>query len=302
MATDDTSGFADAQAAAAAADATIIVVGLDQSQESEGHDRYSIDLPGLQTLFISAVAEASRGPVIVVVMAGGSVDLTVPATSDLVSAILWVGYPGQSGGQAVADIVFGDVNPSGRLPYTMYDSEYVDEVSMFDMNMRPGKASPGRTYRFYTGKPVYEFGFGLSYTTFAFKPSVSHSAVLLATVQKYLDTAAMAGHFLAPQSHSADYTVVTTVNVTVTNTGKVGGAVSVPVFMVPPQVTGAPIKYLFGFDKTWLGPGQSQEFSFPVQAHDFTVTNVKGGREALAGNWFIEIADADTRVPIAVSV
>ena len=86
-------------------------MGIDQSIESEGHDRDTIDLPGHQNDLINAVAAAAHGPVIVVVMAGGSVDLSNPKESSAVNSMLWCGYPGQAGGQALADIIFGAVSP-----------------------------------------------------------------------------------------------------------------------------------------------------------------------------------------------
>ena len=76
------------------------------------------------------------------------------------ASLIWAGYPGQSGGSAIATVVFGQYNPGGRLPITFYPASYVDEVSMFDMSMRPSSTNPGRTYKFYTGQPVFEFGFG----------------------------------------------------------------------------------------------------------------------------------------------
>ena len=79
---------------------------------------------------------------------------------------MWGGYPGQSGGSALADILSGKAAPAGRLPTTQYPSEYVDQVPMTDMTLRPSNKSPGRTYKWYTGNPVYEFGHGLHYTTF----------------------------------------------------------------------------------------------------------------------------------------
>jgi hypothetical protein len=79
-----------------------------------------------------------------------------------------MGYAGQSGGLALATVVFGQYNPGGRLPFTIYPASYVDAVSMFDMQMRPSSTNPGRTYKFYTGQAVFEFGYGLSYTTFSY--------------------------------------------------------------------------------------------------------------------------------------
>ena len=84
------------------------------------------------------------------------------------SAIVWAGYPGQSGGPALFDILTGKAAPAGRLPITQYPAAYVDEVPMTDMTLRPSATNPGRTYKWYTGTPVFEFGFGLHYTTFDF--------------------------------------------------------------------------------------------------------------------------------------
>ncbi len=81
---------------------------------------------------------------------------------------IWAGYPGEFGGTAIASVVFGQYNPAARLPITFYPSSYVDGLSMFDMSMRPSTTNPDRTYKFYTGQPVYEFGYGLSYTTFSY--------------------------------------------------------------------------------------------------------------------------------------
>ena len=149
IADNSTAGFADAVKKARAADVTVLVVGLDGSQEGEGHDRTTIDLPGVQGKLISAVAEASKDPIVLVVMSGGPVDVSAAKANPKVGAILIVGYPGQSGGQAIAETIFGDNNPGGKLTQTWYYANYTSEISMFDMNMRPNTTtgSPGRTYR-----------------------------------------------------------------------------------------------------------------------------------------------------------
>lgn len=152
---EDESLFSEAISAASKADITIMVVGNDQSVESEGHDRTDINLPGKQNDLIKAVAAKAK-KTILVVMTGGPVDLTEAKMNDKVEAILWTGYPGQAGGTAIAQILFGDVNPSGRLPFTMYPAKYT-QVSMFDMSMRPDGPYPGRTYRYYNsylGAPI----------------------------------------------------------------------------------------------------------------------------------------------------
>ena len=102
----------DAAKIAAAADATVLVVGADQSIEAESHDRVDLNLPGQQQLLITKVANASKGPVILVIMSGGGFDISFAKSDDKITSILWVGYPGEAGGAAIADIIFGHYNPS----------------------------------------------------------------------------------------------------------------------------------------------------------------------------------------------
>jgi len=165
----DTSGFQAAIDAAKNSDATVIVIGIDGSQENEGHDRTQITLPGVQSNFIQQVSTAARGPVVMVIMSGSSVDISAFVPSNDVDAIGWAGYGGQSGGTAIAQVLFGDYNPSGRLPFQFVVGDYINQLNMLDMHMRPGSGNAGRTYRFYTGKPIYDFGYGLSYTTFTYQ-------------------------------------------------------------------------------------------------------------------------------------
>lgn len=129
------STIADAAAAASKADATVILIGLDGTIEGEGHDRYTIDLPGNQTDLIDAVSAASAGPVIIVFIGGGAVDLSAYKTSSKVGAILIAGYPGQEGGNAIAETIFGVNNPAGRLTQTWYAREFIQQCSFFDMNV-----------------------------------------------------------------------------------------------------------------------------------------------------------------------
>ena len=101
-------------------------------------------------------------------MSGSSLDLTFIRDSPQYASLIWAGYPGQSGGLAIASVIFGQYNPGGRLPITFYPATYIDQVAMTDMSMRPSSTNPGRTYKFYTGQAVYEFGYGLSYTNFSY--------------------------------------------------------------------------------------------------------------------------------------
>jgi beta-D-xylosidase 4 len=161
---EDKSGFPDAIKAASAADVVVLVVGIDQSVESEGLDRYNITLPGVQNDLAVAVMTASKNPIIVVLVNGGPLDITYLRDSPRVGAIVEAWYGGQSAGTALADVLFGVYNPGGVLPVTFYPANYVNMTPLTDMNMRP---FPGRTYRYLQIDPVWRFGFGLSYTSFA---------------------------------------------------------------------------------------------------------------------------------------
>ena len=131
------------------------------------------------------------------------------------NAIIWGGYPGQSGGTALFDILTGKAAPAGRLPITQYPAAYADQVPMTDMTLRPSATNPGRTYKWYAGTPVFEFGFGLHYTTFSFAwagspraPAASYSIAQLVAKGK------RSASFL-------DLAPLDTFAVRVTNTGKV---------------------------------------------------------------------------------
>lgn len=110
----DDQQFGAAVAAARQADATVLVMGLDQSIEAEFRDRVDILLPGRQQELVSKVAVASRGPTVLVLMSGGPIDVSFAKNDPRIAAIIWVGYPGQAGGTAIADVLFGRTNP-GRL-------------------------------------------------------------------------------------------------------------------------------------------------------------------------------------------
>lgn len=105
----------DAKKIAASADATVLIVGADQSIEAESRDRLDLNLPGQQSLLITEVAKASKGPVILVIMSGGGFDISFAKSDDKVTSILWVGYPGEAGGAAIADVIFGFYNPSKQI-------------------------------------------------------------------------------------------------------------------------------------------------------------------------------------------
>ncbi|PIN24744.1 Xylan 1,4-beta-xylosidase [Handroanthus impetiginosus] len=162
---------------ARSADYVVLVMGLNQDRESEELDREDLVLPGKQESLIMSVAKAAKRPVVLVLLCGGSVDVSFAKNEDKIGGILWAGYPGEAGGIAIAEIIFGDHNPGGRLPLTWYPKDFI-KIPMTDMRMRPDPSTnyPGRTYRFYQGEKVFEFGHGLSYTNYSYNfVSVSQS-------------------------------------------------------------------------------------------------------------------------------
>ncbi|CAL5014610.1 unnamed protein product [Urochloa decumbens] len=287
--------------AAASADVTVLVVGADQSIERESFDRTSLLLPGQQPQLVSAVANASTGPCILVIMSGGPFDISFAKSSDKIAAILWVGYPGEAGGAAIADVLFGYHNPSGRLPVTWYPESFT-KIPMTDMRMRPDASTgyPGRTYRFYTGDTVYAFGDGLSYTSFAHhlaSAPPAHVALQLAEghaclTEKCLSVEAEGGHC---ENLAFD------VHLRVRNAGEVGGAHTVILFSSPPAVHNAPAKHLLGFEKVSLAPGQAGVVAFKVDVcRDLSVVDELGNRKVALGSHTLHVGDLKHTINLRV--
>jgi beta-glucosidase len=144
---------------AAGSDLVIAVMGINKTIEMEGLDRTSLELPSDQTLFLQAIHQVNKN-IIVVLVAGSS--LAIPWIQENIPAIVNAWYPGEQGGNAIADVLFGDYNPAGRLPLTFYNA--VEELPPFD----DYDVFKGRTYMYFEGKPLYPFGYGLSYSTFEY--------------------------------------------------------------------------------------------------------------------------------------
>ncbi|KAI0358157.1 glycoside hydrolase family 3 protein [Trametes cingulata] len=216
----DTSGFPAAIAAAKRADVVIFAGGLDETVESESLDRLNLTWPGNQLELVAELERVGK-PLIIAQFGGGQLDDTTLKNSHAVNAIIWGGYPGQSGGAALFDILTGKAAPAGRLPITQYPAAYADQVPMTDMSLRPSATNPGRTYKWYTGTPVYEFGFGLHYTTFAFSWAAPRAAA--ASFGGPAKTYSIA-ELVSRGEHSApflDLALLDTFAVRVTNTGTV---------------------------------------------------------------------------------
>ena len=254
----DTSGFNAALAAAKKADIAILFVGLNQSVESEGLDRYNLTLPGVQEDLVRLISSKSGKPVVVVLINGGPV--AIDWISENVPAIVEAWYPGQSGGAAIADVLFGDYNPGGRLPVTIYHEKYVNQISMFDMNMRP---YPGRTYRYLQIPAIYPFGYGLSYTSFLTQwltnktlgsEGEQHPMVLSSGEKVF-------GRRIKPFEEISFRALVK-------NTGSRSGDEVTLAFYSHDNSTGCgvpnPIKQLFGFKRSQLKVGQGVELFFSL--------------------------------------
>lgn len=242
--------MAEAKRLAAQADVTIVCVGIDATIEHEGTDRTSIGLPGAQLGLLKAVSAVSRSVVVVLVNGGPvSVDWLKQAISTrTVHAVVEAFDGGQSAGQAVAEVIYGDVNPSGVLPFTLYPEQYVDQVRMSNMSLRPGLGNPGRTYRFYSGTPLWPFGAGRSYTKFL----VSWSQTPTVSSPRAIPTA---------QADALKWSIL------VKNTGDRAGSKVIMGFLGrdPADLQDGevvPRPSLWALRKVWLNPGEETRLVF----------------------------------------
>ncbi|KAJ6963820.1 beta-xylosidase/alpha-L-arabinofuranosidase 2-like [Populus alba x Populus x berolinensis] len=280
----------DAKKIAAAADATVLVMGADQSIEAESRDRVDILLPGQQQLLITAVANASTGPVILVIMSGGGMDVSFAKTNDKITSILWVGYPGEAGGAAIADIIFGSYNPSGRLPMTWYPQSYVDKVPMTNMNMRPDPSNgyPGRTYRFYTGETVYSFGDGLSYSKFSHELTQAPGLVSVPLEENHVCYSSECKSVATAEQTCQNLTF--DVHLRIKNTGTMSGSHTIFFFSTPPSVHNSPQKHLVGFEKVFLHAQTDSHVGFKVDVcKDLSVVDELGSKKVALGEHVLHI-------------
>ncbi|KAL4804619.1 Exo-1,4-beta-xylosidase bxlB [Aspergillus unguis] len=277
-------GFDEALSIAAEADSVIFFGGIDNTIEEESLDRTEINWPGNQEELILLLAEST--PLVVVQFGGGQVDDSQLVASDNVHAIVWAGYPGQAGGDAVFDILTGKAAPAGRLPITQYPRSYVNEVPMTDMNLQPGENSPGRTYRWYEDA-VFPFGYGLHYTTFniswakkAFGPYDASSLV----TGTYPDT-----------------NVVDTFSLAVTNTGDVASDYVALVFISATDVGSqpAPIKVLAGYERaSQIKPGETRKVDVEVKVAPLT-RGLEDGSVVLFPGEYTLLVDVGEEYPTA---
>jgi beta-glucosidase len=244
--------------AARSSDLVVMVLGLSARVEGEemkvkadgfsGGDRTSLDLPAPQERLLERVYAAGK-PVVLLLTNGSA--LAVNWANDHVPAILEAWYPGEAGGTAVAGVLAGDFSPGGRLPVTFYKS--VDQLPPFE-----NYSMASRTYRFFSGDPLYPFGYGLSYTTFQYSnPRVSSESI------------------------TADGDVA--ISADVTNRGAMDGDEVVQLYLAREASAGAALKELRGFDRIHLAHGQTRTVTFRLRERDLSVVDMDGQRRVIKG-------------------
>ncbi|MBN1564848.1 MAG: glycoside hydrolase family 3 C-terminal domain-containing protein [Anaerolineae bacterium] len=250
------------------ADVVVMVLGLSQALEGEEGqkegvesgasqgDRQGLDLPDVQEKLLQMIYEVGK-PVVLVLM-NGSV-ISINWANEHIPAIIEAWYPGQAGGTALADVLFGDYNPAGRLPLTFYKS--IDQLPPFaDYDM-----AKGRTYRYFTDEPLYPFGHGLSYTQFAY------SDLRLAPAQPQLGEAVA-------------------VSVTVQNVGERAGDEVVQLYVRDVAASDlVPVRQLAGFARIHLAPGAAQMVNFTLAPEQFSLVTASGQRQIEPGVFEIAV-------------
>ncbi|HUI54771.1 MAG TPA: glycoside hydrolase family 3 C-terminal domain-containing protein [Bryobacteraceae bacterium] len=263
--------------AARKADVVIAVVGITSQLEGEqgntrgqlpegfqGGDRTSIDLPRDEETLLQAI-KATGKPLIVTLVNGSA--LAVNWADQNANAILEAWYPGEDGGQAVAETLAGVNNPAGRLPITFYKG-LADLAPFNDYNMT------NRTYRYYRGTPLYPFGYGLSYSKF------EYGNLKLST------DALQAGSDL-------------TVDVDVTNTSSIAGDEVAQLYLVFPRIPGAPLRALRGFERVNIPAGQTRHVKFTLNPRDLSCVSEDGETRVAPGAYkvFVGGGQPDTKAP-----
>ncbi|KAG3129712.1 hypothetical protein PI126_g20840 [Phytophthora idaei] len=277
-----TAGFDEAEAAARKADTVVLFLGIDTSIEREAWDRENIDMPNIQMQLLKRVRRAGK-PTVVVLFNGGVVgaEELILHTDGVVEAF----YPGFFGAQAVSDILFRDAIPSGKLPVTMYPSNYINSVDMKSMSMTK---YPGRSYRYYKEVPVFPFGWGLSYTKFTLA----------------LDSESGVTDPSEPIVVTRD--VDQTVTVILSNDGDLVGDEVVFAFFRPLKVnaTGNAAllnEQLFDYRRVSLHPTQYRKLNFRIQQSTLAMVDDSGNQVSFPGFYEIIITNGvHERVTFAI--
>jgi beta-glucosidase len=250
--------------AAAQADAVVAFLGLSPDIEGEempvhvpgfdGGDRTAIELPETQRRLVEVLAQTGK-PLILVLMNGSA--LALGDAEHAASAILEAWYPGEQGGHAIVDTLLGRNNPSGRLPVTFYAS--TSQLPPFD-----DYSMQGRTYRYFTGAPLYPFGYGLSYTSFSY-----------------------AGGKLSTTELKAGDPIEVTAQLA--NTGPREGDETVEIYLVPQGIPCAPLRTLVGFQKVHLAAGESRQIYARIDPRQLSLVDADGNRAVRAGAYTLSV-------------
>ena len=266
--------LADLRAGAQGADVIVAVVGLTSDLEGEempvkidgftGGDRTKLDLPVDQRAYLQAAAQLGK-PVVVVNLSGSAIDLQWAHAN--AAAVLQAWYPGEGGGQAIAQVLSGAANPAGRLPVTFYRS--ADDLPPFD-----DYRMAGRTYRFFSKPVVYPFGHGLSYSTFRYEaPQVQ------------------------VQDDGKDVSLI--VRTAITNTSARDGDEVAQLYLTPPRFEGGPRLALRGFQRLHLKAGERREVSYTLGARELSFVDRDGVRQVMPGGYRVSVGGGqpDTGAP-----
>jgi beta-glucosidase len=257
--------YAEALDLATNADLILYVGGITPAQEGEGFDRKAIELPEVQENLVKAL-QALGKPMVMVNCSGSA--MALPWEDEHLRAILQAWYPGELGGQAVAEALFGEINPSGHLPITFYRS--TDDLPAFtDYSMS------NRTYRYFSGKPLYAFGHGLSYTTFEFSDGKSDS----------------------PKIHSDG---VLTVTFTAKNTGaRDGDEVAQIYYRHVNSTVPHPKLALCGFSRVSLKSGDSKQVTIRIPAERLRYWDTEKKQYVVEpGDYQVLIGDASDAIKL----
>jgi beta-glucosidase-like glycosyl hydrolase len=262
------------EAQISAASAVVVVIGTRTGESAEEMDRVNIDFPKFQDELVRRVATLNRHTV-VWMQTVGQMDIerfrntwttSGPTSTHEVPSIVWSNYNGQSQGAAMADILFGRVNPSGRLPFTWY-TRLSELPNLWDYTLAPVDGRSGRTYQYFTGATSYAFGHGLTYSRFAYS-----------------------NLRLADTTVDGDGTIQASVDVT--NTSARTGQEVVQLYVTAPGSDGVerPQRQLRGFAKVELAPGQTDTVTIPVAAKDLWFWDEAAGRATWdVGSWRLQV-------------
>ncbi|MBO0720744.1 MAG: glycoside hydrolase family 3 C-terminal domain-containing protein [Blastocatellia bacterium] len=247
------------------ADAVVLVMGISPALEGEemtvnvegfrGGDRTDLSLPKAQEALIKAVQAVGK-PVVLVLLNGSA--LAVNWEAENVPAIVEAWYPGEEGGTAIADVLFGDYNPGGRLPVTFYKS--INQLPPFE-----NYAMDGRTYRYFKGDPLYPFGFGLSYSSFRYENLK-----------------------LSAKSIKAGDDIK--VSIDVVNSGTIAGDEVVELYLSDVASSfPVPIRSLAGVKRVFLEPGKKQTVTFTIKAEQMVIVDDTGRKAVEPGDFAIVV-------------